>query len=159
MMSRLPRIGFVVSIVLLAVAPFGATAQTDNLAITTHVTDTTNVRVVDTRSLNACETASLPGARCLPLNSFINASGQQIGFHALRWLLGTVGLDGTEHVLVIGDNAQSARTVGTLIHTAGQHRVTMLDGAFASDYPTPGGQARSMSRETVFIAPMRNDIY
>lgn len=130
----------------------------DGLMSVAHVQDTPQTRVIDTRDVAACEAASLPTARCLPMNNFVDGTGNHIGFHALRWLLGTVGLRGSEHVLVIGASPAETRTVGTLLYQAGQMQVSMLNTAFVAAENAPGGETRSMSREVVFTAPMRGNI-
>ncbi len=112
--------------------------------------------VIDIRDLESCTAASMPNARCLPVNNFIGPDGTTIGFHALRWLLGTVGLRGDETVLVIGADGQDIKAVAALLYQAGQHRVRRLDKPFAAQSGAPGGDPRSLSREVVFTRPMRN---
>lgn len=123
-----------------------------------HVQDAPQTHVIDTRAVEACERASLPGARCLPINNFVDGSGKHIGFHALRWLLGTVGLSGSEHVLIIGTTPAETRTVGALLYQAGQMQVSMLNTAFVAPPSAPGGETRSITREVVFTAPVRGTI-
>lgn len=130
----------------------------DDLMSVAHVQDARQTHVIDTRDVEACEGASLPGARCLPMNNFVDGTGNPIGFHALRWLLGTVGLSGSEHVLIIGNTPEETRTVGALLYQAGQMQVSMLNTPFVATENTPGGETRSMSREVIFTAPMRNNI-
>ena len=113
-----------------------------------------DARIIDIQDEDACTTASLPGARCLPFNNFQRADGQTIGFHALRWLLGTVGLNGEETVLVIGGTTDQVKTVGGLIYQAGQHRVAFLTTPFKSPINATGGEPRSFSREVVFTQAM-----
>ncbi len=114
-------------------------------------------RVIDIRALQSCTDASLSGARCLPVNNFISAEGKTIGFHALRWLLGTVGLRGDETVLVVGANMQQVKAVGGLFYRAGQRRVRTLDKPFVAKPGAAGGEPRSLSREVVYTAPMRRE--
>ena len=114
-------------------------------------------RVIDLRDAQSCLAGSLPQARCLPVGHFINPTGTVISFHALRWLLGAVGLKGDETVLVVGDSADDTRKVGALLHRAGQHRVRMFDKPFSAPVSAPSGAPRSLSRETVFTAPMREE--
>lgn len=112
--------------------------------------------VIDIRDLPSCTAASLPRSRCLPVDHFVDPTGKIIDFHALRWLLGTVGLSGGESVLVIGATPQDVRTVGALLYLAGQTHVMMLDSSFEAPPGAPGGTERSLSREKVFTAPMRD---
>jgi len=114
-------------------------------------------RVIDLRDAESCLAGSLPQARCLPVGHFIHPTGTVISFHALRWLLGTVGLKGGETVLVVGDNADDTLKVGALLHRAGQHRVRVFDKPFSAPASAPSGAPRSLSRETVFTVPMRED--
>ena len=116
-------------------------------------------RVIDLRDAETCLAGSLPQARCLPVGHFIDPTGKVIGFHALRWLLGTVGLKGDETVLVVGDSAEDTHRVGALLHRAGQHRIKIFDKPFRVPANAPPGTPRSLSRETVFTAPMRDDLY
>lgn len=114
-------------------------------------------RVVDLRGEVDCTTASLPGARCLPLEYFIRSEGEVIDFHALRWLLGAVGLRGDELVLVVGSDARGSRGVASLLHSVGQYHVAVYVGPFNPSADAKPGEARSFSRETVYTAPMRID--
>ncbi|HEY9079383.1 hypothetical protein [Magnetovibrio sp.] len=114
-------------------------------------------RVIDIRDETSCLAGSLPQARCLPVGFFISPTGKVIDFHALRWLLGTVGLTGGESVLVVAANADDAHAVGTLLHRAGQRHVAAYDKPFHAPANASSGSPRSLSRETVFTAPMRDD--
>ncbi|GKY88429.1 hypothetical protein [Sinisalibacter aestuarii] len=110
-------------------------------------------RVIDIRAEARCLEASLPGARCLPAPAlFGSGETPPVSFHALRWLLGTVGLSGAETVAVYGDDPAEALAVAALFYLAGQAGVAVIDGA-----PEAGnrGAPRSFSREVVFTAPMR----
>jgi len=135
-----------------------ATAREDHGALTfvAHEAEVADAHVIDVRDLQSCAQASLPGARCLPIRSLVSPTDGLVGFHALRWLLGTVGLSGAQTVLVIGANARDVRTVGALLYLAGQRRVRLLDKPFAPQSDDPGGVARSLSREVVFTEPMRD---
>ncbi|WP_436640682.1 hypothetical protein [Microbaculum sp. FT89] len=116
-----------------------------------------DARVIDIRAEDDCLATSLPGARCLPAPWLLDGGdGAPIGFHALRWLLGTVGLSGREPLVVYAGPAgttDDALAVAALAYLAGQSLVTVHDGA-AVDTGT-GGESRSFSREAVYTAPMR----
>ena len=116
------------------------------------------VRLVDVRAKNVCEHASLPGARCLPAASLFAPNGRPAGFHALRWLLGTIGLAGSERVLVFGASARQAAAVGALLFLAGQRRVMILGHAPSIPPNAPPGTPRSLVSETIFTAPMRDTL-
>ena len=102
-------------------------------ALASGVAEAADPRVIDIRDSQSCTEASMPGARCLPVSNFRDGDGKTIGFHALRWLLGTVGLSGEETVLVIGASAGDVRMVGGLMHRAGQHRVQIQERKSRND--------------------------
>jgi len=85
-----------------------------------------------------------------------DADGRPVDFHALRWLLGTIGLSGAERALVVGANSADAGAVGALLFLAGQRDVAILDQAPTVAPGARGGTSRSMTREDVFVAPMRD---
>lgn len=113
--------------------------------------------VLDVRAENDCSRGSLPAARCLPASSLLGDEGQApVSFHALRWLLGTVGLSGPETVAVLGDDTHETLAVAGLLLLAGQERVHVIgDAHVRSAHP---GTTRSMSRETVYTAALREDL-
>lgn len=133
--------------------------DTPSLAAISDLSEAGQSRVIDLRDEKSCMDGSLLHARCLPLGHFIDPTGKAIGFHALRWLLGTVGLTGEESVLLIGESEAAAQKVGVLLHRAGQQRVLMFDKPFRAQANASPGMSRSISRETVFTAPMRDDLY
>lgn len=118
--------------------------------------------VIDTRPLAACREKSLAGARCLPAADFLGPHNRLPAARDLLWLLGTAGLSGEETVLVVGQDAVSRDFVAGLLHVAGQRSVRVLSepvgrlleqGAAAAP-----GRERGMIRETVFAAPMRDEL-
>jgi hypothetical protein len=113
-------------------------------------------RVIDVRALKACEQASLAGARCLPAADLFEADGRPVDFHTLRWLFGTIGLSGQERVLVVAAKPSDAAAVGALLLLAGQRAVAVLDRPMTMAAGAPGGRDRSITREAVFTAPMRD---
>jgi hypothetical protein len=115
------------------------------------------VAVLDIGEGDACAEASLPGARCLPADWILDGGrGEPIGFHALRWLLGTVGLSGTETLVVHSGSApaEDAWAVAGLVYLAGQREVLVWAGETSYG---GGGETRSFSRETVYTAAMRTE--
>lgn len=133
-----------------------AAAKDSALAFVDSVPTDSTVRVVDVRAQEACEKASLAGARCLPARDLFAADGRPVDFHTLRWLLGTIGLTGDERVLVVADNAGDAAAAGALLVLAGQHEVAVLERPLAIPAGAPGGNSRNITRETVFTAPIRD---
>lgn len=116
--------------------------------------------VLDVRSLGECQQASLAGARCLPAGEFLGGHRRLANFSGVLWLLGTVGLTGEEHVLVVGDSSDHREFVGGLLFLMGQRKVSILTAAVSrlpDPEPTQAGRARSATREVVFQAPVRGD--
>ncbi len=112
--------------------------------------------VLDVRDRKVCETASLPGARCLPLRDFFGPRGRLASFKDIRWLLGTVGLTGAETVAVAAATPSRAETAGAILWLAGQAEVRIVPEPVAAG-DDAGGRSRSLTREAVFTAPMRDD--
>ncbi len=119
-----------------------------------------DARVIDIRSEDDCLAGSLPGARCLPAEWLLGGGGgTPIGFHALRWLFGTIGLTGREKLIVYSGPqgvTDDALAVAALAHLTGQSGVFVHDGTTVDN--AAGGEGRSFSREAVYTAPMRTDL-
>jgi thiosulfate/3-mercaptopyruvate sulfurtransferase len=141
---------------LLVVADPAAAA--DQLVFVDRADLEAGTRVVDARDGRACVEASLAGARCLPVAELFDGDGRPPDFRALRWLFGTIGLTGREPVLVVADRVGDAAAVGALLFLSGQARVAILDGPLAVPAGAPGGSDRSLTREAVFTAPMRDQL-
>ena len=157
-MRRRAALGALAALLLAATqAANAAAAHAGSLAFVAQVPRGA-VRLVDVRAKAACEHASLPGARCLPAASLFRPHGRPPGFHALRWLLGTIGLAGSERVLVFGASARQAASVGALLFLAGQRDVMVLDHAPSIPPGAPPGAPRSLVSETIFTAPMRDTL-
>ncbi|TYB82142.1 rhodanese-like domain-containing protein [Maritimibacter fusiformis] len=110
-------------------------------------------RIVDIRAEATCGKAAPDGARCLPAEElFADDTASPVSFHALRWLLGTIGLGGDETVAIYPASDPRAEAVAALIYLAGQREVVLLAGA---PEHTDRGESRSFSREVIFTAPMR----
>ena len=112
-------------LVIVAAAP--AAASGDALTFVDRPTIDSQTRVIDVRDQKSCEKVSLAGARCLPAAELFESDGRPVGFHTLRWLLGTVGLSGNERVLVVGADVGDATAVGALLFLAGQRTVDVLN--------------------------------
>lgn len=117
--------------------------------------------VVDTRPASACAASSLPRARCLPAEDFLGPHRRLANFSGVLWLLGTAGLTGDEHVLVVGDAGTDKEFVAGLLYLTGQRRVSLQTQPLsakqqAGDNRSPG-RARAMTRQTVYQASMRDD--
>lgn len=117
--------------------------------------------IVDSRPLAACRERSLKEARCLPPGEFLGPHRRLAAIPDVLWVLGTAGLSGAETVLVIGDEPTARDFVAGLLYLAGQRQVAVLRApitALPPDVLAPGA-ARSITREKVFQASMRDDFW
>ncbi len=115
--------------------------------------------VLDIRDEDRCFDSGPPDARCLPVEQLLyGQDGAPLGFHALRWALGTLGITGTETLVIYpGETVprDDARAAAALLYLAGQREVLVHEGpALETDY---GGQLRALWREVIYTAPMRTD--
>lgn len=113
--------------------------------------------VLDIRDEDTCFTGSPPNSRCLPARQLLYSNaGEPLGFHALRWALGTLGLTG-EETLVIYTGTEDARAdalaAAALLYLAGQAEVLVHDGPALET--RDGAQARALWREVIYTAPIR----
>lgn len=117
--------------------------------------------VIDVRPTAQCETGSLPGARCLPARDVFGPHGRPANISGLLWLLGTAGLTGAEHVMVVGDGSLDRDAMAGLLYVAGQRQVSVLKGPLrnlsSQGQALEPGIARSTTREAVYQAPMRGN--
>lgn len=141
---------------LLMAAVGAASAKESALTFVDHAAVDAGTRVVDVRAQDVCEKASLAGARCLPAADLFGGNGAPVDYHTLRWLLGTIGLTGQERVLVVADKTNDAAAAGALFALAGQRQVAVLDRPVSVASGASGGSGRGITREAVFIAPMRD---
>lgn len=114
--------------------------------------------IIDTRSAVLCEKASLPGARCLPARNFFGPHKRLANFSGVLWLLGTVGLTGSEHVLIVGNKSVDKEAMAGLLFIAGQQKISILKQAIGSlkDTNLTPGVTRSKSREEIYQSTMRS---
>ncbi len=116
--------------------------------------------VIDTRSLANCKRASLPGARCLPAEDFLGPQRRLPSERDILWLLGTAGLDGSETVLVVGQDSTARDFVAGLLFLAGQKSVRILTGALPRLAASAvAGRERGMVRSAVWTAAMRDHLW
>ena len=86
--------------------------------------------VVDSRPAARCAEATLPGARCVPITDILGPHDRFPSVSGLLWLLGTAGLTGGEHVLVVGERARDRDALAGVLYLAGQRRVSVLARRF-----------------------------
>ena len=121
--------------------------------------DTTGTFILDVRSEAECERASLAGASCLATNRVLGPNRRLPNVSGLLWLLGTVGLTGDEHVVIVGDSDEDKTFMAGLLYLTGQKKITVMTQRLSelkSAAMAPGA-ARSRTRQKVFQAPMRDD--
>jgi thiosulfate/3-mercaptopyruvate sulfurtransferase len=118
--------------------------------------------IIDVRPQELCLKGSLSGARCLPAGDFFGPNGRLVNFPDLSWLLGTAGLSGSEHVLVIGISPSKRDFVAGILYLAGQQKVTILRIPFseltAKSADLRPGQIRSNIRSAVHSKPFRAEM-
>ncbi len=115
--------------------------------------------IIDTRSAVLCEKASLQGARCLSARDFFGPHKRLANFSGILWLLGTAGLTGSEHVLIVGNKSVDKEAMAGLLFIAGQRKISILRQAIGSLKNTnlAPGVTRSKSREEIYQSTMRSD--
>lgn len=120
------------------------------------------VTVVDARAQAACLAKSVRGAHCLPAADFLGPHGRLASFRQIFWLLGTAGLSGREHVLVVGDDPVERDFVAGMLYLSGQRKVSILTRAvsqgtgLAPDALGPG-TPRAMVRNPIYQGAVRGD--
>ena len=118
--------------------------------------------IVDVRPEELCFKESLSGALCLPAGDFFGPHGRLVNFPDLSWLLGTAGLSGREHVIVVGNSPLKRDFVAGILYLAGQQKVTILSIYFAelkaklSDLKP--GQKRTNIRSNVHSTAFRAEM-
>ena len=115
--------------------------------------------IIDTRSAVLCEKASLQSARCLPARDFFGPHKRLANFSGILWLLGTAGLTGSEHVLIVGNKSVDKEAMAGLLFIAGQRKISILRQAIGSLKNTnlAPGVTQSKSREEIYQSIMRSD--
>ena len=87
--------------------------------------------VVDARPGAECLKATIPGALCLSLDNVLNANGRLANIRDIRWLLGSFGLSGKEHIVIFADEAVRRDGMAAILYLAGQAHVSRLDDGVA----------------------------
>ena len=118
--------------------------------------------IVDVRPQELCLKGSLAGALCLPVGDFFGPNGRLVSFPDLSWLLGTAGLSGSEHVIVVGISPLDRDFVAGILYLAGQQKVTILSISFAElkakSADLRPGQKRANIRSIIHSTPFRAEM-
>ncbi len=135
------------------------TNAADNVITYTSTSDDHSGPIIDVRASDLCEKASLNNTRCLPASDFFGPHQRLANFSGALWLLGTAGLKGDEHVLVVGDQSNNKDAMAGLLYIAGQRKISVLRFPLTAlkNVKLSVGESRSKTREEVFQAPMRAD--
>lgn len=118
-------------------------------------------RMLDTRPGGQCEKRTIQGARCLAADDLLGHSGRLPSLRDLVWLFGTLGLDGSETVVVAGRPGEARDFVAGVLYLAGQSRVLVLQPPLnqvmnGTALKLGPGQRRGRSRERHFLAVPRD---
>lgn len=117
---------------------------------------------LDTRVESECKKNSLANAVCVPPEHLIGDHNRLANFSGLFWLLGTAGLDGSEHVVIVGDKSTKRDFMAGWLYVAGQSRITVVDQPVSplltqSNSNQPG-QSRSTTRTLVYGGQSRTQL-
>lgn len=160
-MARLPILATLLLAPAVAAAAAGAVGDFDYVRSVPDARGAGFV-VVDARPLAECRERTVAGARCLPADELLGPQRRLPAGRDLLWLLGTAGLAGHETVLVVGREATARDFVAGLLYVAGQRRVRILTEpvarVLAGGEAAAPGRERGIVRETVFEAPMRDEL-
>jgi len=120
-------------------------------------------RIIDVREINDCKKSTLATASCLPVEDLMASTQRLANFSGLLWKLGTIGLDGSEHVLVIGNGVARKDFVAGILYLAGQHKISILENS-VSDLANPSskwsfskGTIAASTRKQVWQSQMRSN--
>lgn len=117
---------------------------------------------IDTRFESECRDASLANTICLPPGQLIAGHNRLANFSGLFWLLGTAGINGSEHIVVIGEDTKKRDFMAGWLYVAGQSQVTVVDNPLSElltdEQPKVPGRLRSTTRQVVFTAEPRTQL-
>lgn len=166
-MNYVGRFGVVVAFLILIFTGSPASADADTSSFT-YVEDAgpllnQEIRIIDSRPQDVCLKQSMAGARCLPAGDFMGPHGRLAAWPDIFWLLGTIGLEGNEHVLVVGDAPLARDFVAGILFISGQRRVSILTEPLSDDPKQSTkllgpGTARAKTRLSVYRAKTRGEI-
>lgn len=159
---RLSKTYLLLSVVMLCTS--FAHAQTTPLV--QRVTDLASAshadRIIDTRPLRSCRRATLQNVSCLPVEDVLAPQRRLANWSGILWLLGSAGLSGQEHVLIIGEKPQRRDFLAGLLVLAGQQSVSVVEQPMsellAASDESFSGAPRATTRTRVYTAPMRSEL-
>ncbi len=108
--------------------------------------------VVDVRSLENCEEASLPGAKCIPLDKLLGSNGRLANLRDIRWLLGTAGLTGEETIALFSLSDKQRDAATAIFFLAGQAKILRLGSN--PGYPLNAKGAGTAPSRAMFYSAM-----
>lgn len=118
--------------------------------------------IIDTRPLASCRAASLAQAICLPVEDLLAPRQRLANWSGIYWLLGSAGLTGDEHLLIVGEQVQRREFIAGLLLLTGQRQITVLDAPMSNLLDAAGdsasGRQRATTRSAIYRAPMRSDL-
>lgn len=116
--------------------------------------------LIDVGALDSCREASLPGAKCIPLDKMLGRNGRLANLRDIRWLLGTAGLTGAETIAIFSradqdSRADKERDAATgIFFLAGQRKVLRL-GNIPMQALSAKGAETALSRVSFYSAIVR----
>lgn len=140
---------------VLGLATSGLSSADNSIPIVNLSTLANRPVLVDARPLEDCRERTVPGALCFPMSKVLSDSGRLANMRDLRWLLGTYGLTGSEHVVVFADQPAHRDVVSVLFFLAGQSRVSRLSGVSELELQSRGSTG-ALSRQAFYIADVRS---
>jgi len=88
--------------------------------------------VFDVRRKEICSERSLQSAICLPVEHIVADNRRLANFSGLFWVLGTLGLRGTEEVYIIGDSEKRKHFIAGWLYISGQQRIHIVTADMAT---------------------------
>lgn len=122
-----------------------------------------NTKIVDVRDVSECRKSTLQSATCLSVEDLMASRQRLANFSGLLWKLGTIGLTGSEHVLVVGNSVARKDTFAGILHLAGQRKISILDVSISdlteskTAWSFSKGTTAPSTRTQVWQIPMRSD--
>ena len=110
--------------------------------------------LIDVGALDSCREASLPGAKCIPLDKMLGRNGRLANLRDIRWLLGTAGLTGEETIALFSLSDKQRDAATAIFFLAGQRKVLRL-GNIPMQALSAKGAETALSRVSFYSAIVR----